>query len=163
MTVFLGSLIVADIPLTFALATADAAVARGEMRKDQSRPYRRIFASYSHRDPRHCRAHRALRARHRRPLPARRRRPARRRGVNPRLLGMIEEADVFQLFWSTNSMRSRYVRQEWEYALSLGRREFVRPTYWRTRCRRWRVCRRRNCVASTSRKSPRPGLEVRCG
>ena len=27
-------------------------------------------------------------------------------------------------------MGSKYVRQEWEYALSLGREKFVRPTYW---------------------------------
>ena len=27
-------------------------------------------------------------------------------------------------------MRSKYVRREWEYALSLNRPYFVRPTYW---------------------------------
>ncbi len=43
---------------------------------------------------------------------------------------MIREADVFQLFWSRNSMGSTNVRQEWEYALSLHRPNFVRPTYW---------------------------------
>jgi hypothetical protein len=37
---------------------------------------------------------------------------------------------VFQLFWSTNSMQSEQVRQEWEHALSLGRSNFIRPTYW---------------------------------
>ena len=44
----------------------------------------------------------------------------------------IAEADVFQLFWSRNSMRSRLVQQEWEYALSLKRKGegFVRPVYW---------------------------------
>ena len=47
-----------------------------------------------------------------------------------RLPVLIEEADVFQLFWSTNSMRSRYCREEWEHALSLGRPLFVRPFYW---------------------------------
>jgi len=39
---------------------------------------------------------------------------------------------MFQLFWSHNSMDSRWVRQEWEYALSFGRAHFVRPTYWET-------------------------------
>jgi hypothetical protein len=43
---------------------------------------------------------------------------------------MIRDADIFQLLWSSNAMRSDYVRQEYEYALSLGRPEFVRPTYW---------------------------------
>jgi hypothetical protein len=48
---------------------------------------------------------------------------------------LIREADVFQLFWSTNSMRSPFVRQEWEFAVELQHRSekdayFVRPTYW---------------------------------
>jgi len=47
-----------------------------------------------------------------------------------RLLRLIEEADVFQLFWSSNSMRSPYCREEWEHALALGRPFFVRPFYW---------------------------------
>lgn len=49
---------------------------------------------------------------------------------NDRLLELIEEADVFQLFWSERSMRSPYCRQEWEHALSLNREGFVRPLYW---------------------------------
>ena len=48
----------------------------------------------------------------------------------PRLLELIAQADVFQLFWSTNSMRSQYCQQEWEHALALGRPLFVRPLYW---------------------------------
>jgi len=47
-----------------------------------------------------------------------------------RLLQLIEQADIFQLFWSSNSMRSPYCREEWEYALALGRPRFVRPFYW---------------------------------
>ena len=38
--------------------------------------------------------------------------------------------DVFQLFWSSNSMHSDFVRQEWEHALRLNRPHFIRPTYW---------------------------------
>jgi hypothetical protein len=47
-----------------------------------------------------------------------------------RLPELIAEADVFQLFWSSNSMRSAYCQEEWEHALSLGRPLFVRPFYW---------------------------------
>jgi hypothetical protein len=47
-----------------------------------------------------------------------------------RLLEMINEADIFQLFWSTSSMRSPHVRREWEHALQLRRKSFVRPVYW---------------------------------
>jgi hypothetical protein len=47
-----------------------------------------------------------------------------------RLRELIEEADVFQLFWSSNSMRSPWCQKEWEHALALGRPLFVRPFYW---------------------------------
>jgi hypothetical protein len=43
---------------------------------------------------------------------------------------MIREADIFQLFWSRNAIQSPFVEQEWRYALSLDRDNFVRPTYW---------------------------------
>jgi hypothetical protein len=47
-----------------------------------------------------------------------------------RLLELIDEADIFQLFWSRNSMNSQWCREEWEHALALGRPLFVRPCYW---------------------------------
>ena len=43
---------------------------------------------------------------------------------------LITQADVFQLFWSQNSMQSAFVREEWEYALTLKRLSFIRPMYW---------------------------------
>ena len=45
-------------------------------------------------------------------------------------LQLIEEADIFQLFWSSNAKDSEFCRFEWEYALSLGRPNFIRPVYW---------------------------------
>jgi anti-sigma B factor antagonist len=51
---------------------------------------------------------------------------------NPELLRMIERANIFQLFWSENSSKSEYCRQEWQYALGLKRGEgFIRPVYWK--------------------------------
>lgn len=47
-----------------------------------------------------------------------------------RILEEIEQADQFQLFWSTNSKRSIRVKEEWKYALTLERSGFVRPVYW---------------------------------
>lgn len=47
-----------------------------------------------------------------------------------RILEEIDQADQFQLFWSTNSKRSSRVREEWKYALTLDRSGFVRPVYW---------------------------------
>lgn len=43
---------------------------------------------------------------------------------------MIEDADEFMLLWSSHSMHSPFVRQEWEHALSLRREGFVCPCYW---------------------------------
>lgn len=52
---------------------------------------------------------------------------------NPVLLKKIEEADSFQLYWSTHSSQSKNVAQEWQHALGLRTRKgshFVRPLYW---------------------------------
>jgi hypothetical protein len=45
---------------------------------------------------------------------------------------LIDRADIFQLFWSARSARSRYCQQEWEYARqrSQGKEGFIRPVYW---------------------------------
>ena len=51
---------------------------------------------------------------------------------NTELMRMIERANIFQLFWSENSSKSEYCRQEWQYALQLNRGEgFIRPVYWK--------------------------------
>jgi hypothetical protein len=51
--------------------------------------------------------------------------------LNASVRAGIEQAEVFQVFWSEHAAKSEYVRQEWEYALSLNRGEiFMRPVYW---------------------------------
>lgn len=131
LTVFLGSIILAEVSLNIRVASGPReASPASPMETARSRPYRKIFASYSHQDmqivaeferyanalgDRYLRDWIDLRA---------------GEDWNDRLGGMIDEADVFQLFWSSSSMRSRFVRQEWEYALSLERQNFVRPVYW---------------------------------
>lgn len=49
-----------------------------------------------------------------------------------RLLQMIDKADIFQLFWSSNSSGSPAVRKEWDHALKIAekRRAFIRPVFW---------------------------------
>lgn len=51
---------------------------------------------------------------------------------NQALLKKIEEADIFQLCWSSAAKQSEYVKQEWQYALELNRDSFIRPVYWET-------------------------------
>jgi Protein kinase domain/TIR domain len=93
-------------------------------------PYRKIFPSYSHRDTaiveqferfaeasgdEYLRDVRALRS---------------GEEWDPRLRDFIDDAHVFQLFWSRGAMASPNVANEWRYALSLNRPGFIRPTYW---------------------------------
>jgi hypothetical protein len=52
-----------------------------------------------------------------------------------RLLLLIEDADLFQLFWSDAASRSSAVADEWRHALSLQSRKgerFIRPVYWQS-------------------------------
>jgi hypothetical protein len=110
-------------------------VATAEREKPEAvsaRPYRKIFASYSHKDlaiVEQCERHAMVMGdsylRDWKDLRA-------GEEWHPRLSEMIKEADVFQLFWSWQAMESEFVRQEWEHALALGRPNFVRPVYWET-------------------------------
>jgi hypothetical protein len=150
LTVYLGAFILADIELTFRvditapppatptvrpatlLATSSALPTppQPELTPVTAVPYQKVFPSYSYKDLAIVRqaevygralGHVYLRDR-----------LALRSGEEweVRLLELIDEADIFQLFWSSNSMRSEYVRREWEHAYALGRRGFIRPTYW---------------------------------
>ena len=149
LTVYLGAFILADIDLTFRVDLAapppPTPTVRGpvlntspasqtspqpELTPATAVPYQRVFPSYSHKDLAIVRqaevygralGHVYLRDR-----------LALRSGEEweVRLLELIDQADIFQLFWSSNSMNSEYVRLEWEHAQALGRRGFIRPTYW---------------------------------
>jgi hypothetical protein len=147
LTVFLGVVILADVELVIRIdelapqppAPASAAIpaanmehaaASSELEPASATPYRKIFPSYSHRDRQIVeqveRFGSAIGDVYLQRL------VALRSGEqeDARLRELIDEADVFQLFWSTNSMHSEQVRQEWEHALALDRPNFIRPTYW---------------------------------
>jgi hypothetical protein len=155
MTVYLGAFILADVDLVFRIDQAAAAppyprpvaatlvdttlgtVGSTRLPNDRlvpvtGRGYRKVFPSYSHKDLAIVKQAEAYGAalgdiylRDRTTLHS-------GEDWNERLLTLIEEADVFQLFWSWNSMASDYVRREWEHALHLARNResFIRPTYW---------------------------------
>jgi hypothetical protein len=133
LTVYVGLFILADVPLAIEVDSARAAApaAPGSPFDSTSAPpYERIFASYSHKDTEvverfeayiQSLGHQYLRDNY-----------SLHSGEvwSEALARLIDEAQVFQLFWSHNSMQSVFVRQEWEHALSLGRPNFVRPVYW---------------------------------
>jgi hypothetical protein len=132
LSVFMGAVLVGSVPLTINVdASAAAEVdAKAANQAEHARPYRKIFASYSHQDldivkligtfitatgDQFVRDWAELRS---------------GEVWDERIREMIRNADVFELFWSSNSMNSRFVRDEWEYALSLRREHFVRPVFW---------------------------------
>jgi hypothetical protein len=133
LRVLYGGLILAELNLSLSVAASGESWSLEALEHGGSaRAYRKIFASYSHGDrhivdqvtayatstgDRYLVDHVELRAGEK---------------WSQALERMIDEADIFQLFWSRRSMQSAFVRREWEYALSLGRPEFVRPTYWET-------------------------------
>ena len=133
LSVFLGSIRLADVSLTIHV---DDACKDGPdtapLEADTLKRYRRIFPSYSHKDT---------------AIVEQCERFADKMGLGDtylrdavalhsgevwerRLEELIEEADAFQLFWSSRSMHSEFVQREWEYALALGRPGFVRPVHW---------------------------------
>ena len=132
MSVYLGHTILTEVPLRI---NVDSQYVEPQARPDvfeesSAEPYRKIFASYSHKDTeivedfenyleavgdQYLRDVKTLRS---------------GEVWSERLEEMIRDASVFQLFWSSNSMPSKFVKQEWEYALRLGRPKFIRPVYW---------------------------------
>ena len=131
LSAYLGVVLLAEVDLAIRVdASAPEPSADDAHEFTSARAYRKIFASYSHRDAEIVRQFEAFAA----TLGDRYLRDVRdlRAGEewSPALLRLIDRADVFQLFWSWNALRSPHVRREWEYALSLRRPTFVRPTYW---------------------------------
>jgi serine/threonine protein kinase/pSer/pThr/pTyr-binding forkhead associated (FHA) protein len=131
LTVFLGGIILAEVNLSIRVDNSHRTRSKTEPHGvERARPYRRIFASHSRKDSwvveqfmkyagalgdDYVKKHIPLRA---------------GEECSSKLERLIEEADIFQLFWSTNSMHSPFVRREWEHALSLRRPNFIRPCYW---------------------------------
>ncbi|MBD0370939.1 MAG: toll/interleukin-1 receptor domain-containing protein [Pyrinomonadaceae bacterium] len=132
LSIYLGAILLAEINLRIRVTSEHALDDRRTPKEvaETARPYRKIFPSYSHEDleivaqiehyaqavgDRYMRDVHELRS-----------------GQNWKewMKDAIGQADIFQLFWSTNSMRSQNVRLEWEYALRLHRPNFIRPTYW---------------------------------
>ncbi|MCL4251191.1 MAG: TIR domain-containing protein [Anaerolineae bacterium] len=125
MTFSVEGVIVADLPISIFVGEMVGEAMTGAVTKT---PYNSIFCSYSHDDTqiveRVEKAYKALGMTYLRDVITLRSGQA----WNEELMRLIEQADIFQLFWSSAAADSRYVRQEWEYALQHGRQ--IRPVYW---------------------------------
>jgi hypothetical protein len=127
-----GSLAIAQVPL--AIHVRDAYDQHhSEHTTATAQLFQTIFASYAHEDSEVVKAcaevYRAL------GITMLIDRDSLRSGERwyPELRRFVQEADLFQLFWSSASSNSTYVAEEWRQALSLlglkGER-FIRPLYW---------------------------------
>lgn len=132
MSVLLGSTLLAEITLNIEVNSAYQAAEELPPVETSARPYRKIFASYSRRDfaivDHFDRCVSVLGDEYLVDVKKLRSGEVWSAGLER----LIREADVFQLFWSSSSMRSPFVRREWEYAISLRRENFVRPFFWET-------------------------------
>jgi anti-sigma B factor antagonist len=133
VTVYAGPLIVATLKMGMLFNETESSPGPAHSEEANARMYHQddIFISYSHQDTdlvRSCKkAYEALG--HNVLVDFETLRSG--QAWNAELLRMIERADIFQLFWSDNSSKSQYCRQEWEHALRLNRGEgFIRPVYW---------------------------------
>ena len=125
--IFVGAVLVGEVALTVRVGEAEAAP---HPLRTSTRRFRKVFASYSHADTEVveavANAVRLLGDEYL--IDAHELRSG--EDWQQRIGQLIEDADVFQLFWSSNALRSRHVLAECRHALSLQREGFIRPVYW---------------------------------
>ncbi|HEX2623544.1 MAG TPA: toll/interleukin-1 receptor domain-containing protein, partial [Phototrophicaceae bacterium] len=131
MTFTVEGIIVADIPLSVYVGDSSAA-ASGNMVTMTQKLYKAIFCSYSHDDEKIVerveRAYKILGFDFLRDVNSLKS----GQDWNEELYELIDNADIFQLFWSSTAAKSDYVKREWQHALKLDRDKsnFIRPVYW---------------------------------
>jgi CHAT domain-containing protein/Tfp pilus assembly protein PilF len=130
LSFYVNAVLVADIPFQVRLTLSPRTEpARRSFQRAEARPYQSVFISYSHDDTWIVEvleeAYAAVGLGLLRDI--RFLRPGEE--WQPKLLEKIDEADIFQLFWSNRARRSRWVKAEWQHALSLERPFFIRPVY----------------------------------
>jgi actin-like ATPase involved in cell morphogenesis len=130
LRVFLGLVLIGEVRFQITVSSTTPPPARTIAEPLPVRRFRRIFASYSHLDTDVVRAvaRYATLTGDRYIIDVQDLRAG--EPWQPRLAELIEESDIFQLFWSHNAMESDHVRREWKHALQLGREGFIRPVYW---------------------------------
>ncbi|HZC36851.1 MAG TPA: TIR domain-containing protein, partial [Chthoniobacterales bacterium] len=129
MSIFFGQLLLAEIVLNLGVAK-EPTLKEQSWSKGVAKRFHKVFASYSNKDAKLVEAMesqiRTIGYDYLREI-------VRLRGDlqwNQRLLPMMADADIFQLFWSRNSAQSAEVETEWRHAVALQRDAFVRPAYW---------------------------------
>jgi hypothetical protein len=129
LSVYLGLLLLAEIRLSVSVSRGTSDTTGTE--RTSARPYRKIFASYSRKDTLIVRQLEKLACAFGDTYLQDVKDVRSGENWSQRLMELIDEADIFQLFWSSHSMHSRFVKSEWEHALNLERDgSYIRPVYW---------------------------------
>jgi serine/threonine protein kinase len=128
LSVYLGRLLIAEVGIVVRVDRKAAEAPLPELTPEtRARRFRRIYACVA-------RVDRAIVAEFRRYAELMRDRfmmsHLDRQAAPAEFEGLIRSADVFQLYWSTAALRSSEMEREWQYALSLNRRDFIRSFYW---------------------------------
>jgi hypothetical protein len=137
MSVYVGPLEIATIRFSvFVTDSATESTKKTETTTAQAKMYQRIFASYSHKDTmivnRCVQAFKAI------GYDVSIDYQSLRSGEqwSDALEKLIDDADIFQLFWSEHSAQSNHVKHEWLHALkrlqATQNTAFLRPVYWET-------------------------------
>jgi pSer/pThr/pTyr-binding forkhead associated (FHA) protein len=128
--------VVAPIPAADPLPMIDNPIYQARLESQSTRLYQKIFISYSRKDTLVVEAYRKAQLALGNDVFMDT--YSTRTGANwqAELARFIDEADVFQLFWSEASSTSQSVRDEWEYALKVrcpddGCVAFIRPVIWK--------------------------------
>ena len=131
ITFSVEGVIVGELPLSIFVTDTINKAATEPVHTTQ-KLYQSIFCSYSHDDThiveRVERAYRALGLDYLRDVHALKS----GQDWDDRLLELIENADIFQLFWSQTAATSPFVEKEWRHALIIAAQKgnFIRPVYW---------------------------------
>ncbi len=127
-----GVLIAGEIPVTMRVVPADQPAPGTLSGKSEMRAFDPIFASYSRRDMPVMEYFRRTRANMGQHMLVDIHDIRVGEFWSDRLLEMIDQSAVFQLFWSKHSAGSDYCRMEWEHALTYldQRPRFIQPVYW---------------------------------
>ena len=130
LTFSVEGIIVADVPLS--IYVGEKLSAASGQANAVAKAYEAIFCSYSHQDQqivaRAERAYKALGLDYLRDVLSLKS----GQDWSDELLNLINNADIFQLFWSHAAAESDHVRSEWEHALQVAgwKANFIRPVYW---------------------------------
>ncbi|MBZ0291541.1 MAG: toll/interleukin-1 receptor domain-containing protein, partial [Anaerolineae bacterium] len=130
LTFTVEGIIIADVPLS--IYVGETLSAGGGQANAVAKAYQAIFCSYSHQDQqivaRAERAYKALGLEYLRDVISLKS----GQDWSEELLRLINDADIFQLFWSHTAAESDHVRTEWEHALQVAgwKANFIRPVYW---------------------------------